>query len=148
MMETGKYADVQQAMEELRVKLGMLAGTNTFADYIAGQNEPMHTAAQNMATLMGGQMSQVFGTGGSATSIDVNRYRGMMGAIFSNISSLKGPDSQPAMTNLMGTMTSTLGDIKPGQPFRNMSTSFKGMMGGGITSGGGMMGSSAGGSMM
>ena len=141
MMETGNYATVQLAMEDLRVKLGMPAGTNMSGDYIVSRNESMHTAAQNMATLMGGQMSQLFNTDGSTTSVDVNRYRGMMGAIFSNISSIKRPNSQTAMSDLMGAMTSVVEGIQPGQPFRNMSTSFRGMPGGG------MMGSNSG-SMM
>jgi len=138
MMETGKYATIQQAMEDLRVRLGMPAGTNMAADYISGGNQRMHSAAQNMATLMGGQMPQVFGTHSSVTTVDVNRYRGMMGAIFSNISSIGGTDAQTAMNNLMSTMTSQMANIAPGQPFRNMSTSFRG----------GMMGGGTGGSMM
>lgn len=146
MMETGKYATMQQAMDALRLKLGMPAGTNMLADYMAGagQNGPMHTAAQNMAALMGSQMSLVFSNSSSATKVDVNRYRGMMGAIFSNISSVKGSNAQTSMSNLMSTMTSTLGNITPGQPFANMSSSFIGM---GMT-GGGMMGSTSGSSMM
>jgi hypothetical protein len=149
MMETDKYDSVQKAMEDLRAKLGMPAGTNMSTDYIAGQNATMHTAAQNMATLMGGQMSQVFGANGSATTVDGNRYRGMMAAIFSDISSIKGSNSQAAMANLMGTMTTNLGNIKPGQPFHNFSAAFRGgMMGGGAVSGGGMMGSTTVGSMM
>jgi len=142
MMETGNYTDMQQAMEELRASLGMPAGTNMLGDYIAGQNQTMHTAAQNMATLMGGQMSQLYGTTGT-TDIDVNRYRGMMGTIFSNISSIKGSDAQASMTDLMGSMTATLGDITPGMPFTNMSASFRGGMGGG-----GMQGSTMGGASM
>jgi len=148
MMETGNYATIQQAMEDLRAKLGMPAGTNMAADYISGGNQQMHTAAQNIATLMGGQMPQVFGTHSSATSVDVNRYRGMMGAIFSNISSIRGTNAQTSMTDLMSTITSQVGNIEPGQPFRNMSTSFRGGMMGGGASGGGMMGSGTGGSMM
>jgi hypothetical protein len=150
MMETGNYQTIQQAMEDLRVKLGMPAGTNMAGDYISGGNQQMHSAAQNMATLMGWQMPQVFGTHSSATSVDVNRYRGMMGAIFSNISSIRGTNVQTSMTmnELRSTMTSQMVNMAPGQPFRNMSTSFRGGMMGGGASGGGMMGSGTGGSMM
>lgn len=42
-------------MEDLRGKLGMPAGANIMADYMAGQNSAMHTAAQNMASLMVGK---------------------------------------------------------------------------------------------
>lgn len=148
MMETGKYASMAQAMDDLRAKLGLPAGTNMMADYLSGQgaSTSMHTAAQNMASLMGGEMLQVMtsaGTTAGTTTVDVNRYRGMMGAIFSNMSSIKGPNAQAGMTTLMNTMTSTLGNIAPNQPFRNMSSSFRGMMGGTSTTGTGMMGGTA-----
>ena len=144
MMETGKYATVQLAMEDLRVKLGMPVGTNMLADYMASNNTTMHTAAQNMASLMGGQMSQVMTTSGATTTIDVNRYRAMMGMISSNMSSITGSNSQAAMTTLMSTMTTTLGNMpmmSVGQPYQNMSTAFRGgMMGGAPGAGtGGMM---------
>ena len=130
MMETG--ATMPQAMEELRQNLRLPADTNLMGDYVAGpsQNAPMHTAAQNMATLMGGQMSQVF-TGGT-TSVDVNRYRGMMGAMFSNISSARGSNYSPtAMTEAMESMTANVGAITAGMPFQNMSSYFRGGMRGG-----------------
>jgi len=142
MMETGKYATMQQAMSDLRAKLGM-PGADMLADYMAANNTAMHTAAQNMASLMGNQMAQVLSTSGTTTTVDVNRYRGMMGTIFSNMSSIKGSSSntQSTMSNLMGTMTANLPNITAGQPFRNMSAAFRGgMMGGSINStSGGMM---------
>ncbi|MFA7406129.1 MAG: hypothetical protein WC007_19205 [Pelobacteraceae bacterium] len=135
MMETGRYATMQEAMSDLRTQLGMPEGTDMLTDYMAANNSTMHTAARNMAGLMGSQMPQVMGTNGSATTVDVNRYRGMMGMIFSNMSSIRGtnPNSQPAMSNLMGAMTTNLPNITPGQPFRNMSTAFRGGMMGGTT---------------
>lgn len=130
LMETGNYATIQDAMSALRTKLGLPTGMDMMDDYIAANYTTMHTAAQNMATLMGSQMALVFSTDGSATTVDVNRYRGMMGAIYSNISSLRGsdPQSHAAMTNLSGTMTTNLHNITPGQPFRNMSSAFRGGM--------------------
>ncbi len=159
LMATDKYT-MQQAMDELRAQLGLPVGVNMMADYMTYPNDAnyrdMHIAAQNMASLMGSQMTQVLSTSGSTTTVDVNRYRGMMGTIFSNMSSIRGSNSnsQSAMSNLMGTMMADLQNMTPGQPFRNMSTSFRGgMMGGGAgaLSGGGMMGSAigtSGGSMM
>lgn len=167
MMATGQYT-MPQAMDQLRAQLGLPAGVDLMADYMTDPNNAnylaMHSAAQNMAALMGSQMGQVFTDGGTAAGVDVNRYRGMMGMIFSNISSVRGshPDAQ-AMTQLRESMMTNLQDIQPGQPFRNMSSSFRGgMMGargtrggyqgagtdaGSLDSGrGGMMG--AGGSMM
>jgi len=142
MMETGKYATMQQAMNDLGAKIGMPAGTDMLTDYMAANNATMHTAAQNMASLMGSQMPQVMGTSGSTTAVDVNRYRAMMGMIFSNMSSIKGSttDAQSAMSDLMGTMTTSLSNMpmmSVGQPFLNMSTTFRGGMMGGAT--GGMM---------
>lgn len=133
MMETGKYATMQLAMNDLGAKLGMPAGTDMLTDYMAANNTTMHTAAQNMASLMGSQMPQVLGTTGSTTTVDVNRYRGMMGTIFSNMSSIKGssPNAQPAMSNLMGTMTTSLSNMpmtNTRQPFLNMSAAFRGGM--------------------
>jgi len=159
LMATGKYT-MQQAMDLMSTKIGLPAGTDMLANYMANpnsaNNQAMHTAAQNMASLMGSQMGQVFTGSGSTTTVDVNRYRGMMGTIFSNMSSIRGSgiNSQSAMTTLMGNMTANLPSITAGQPYRNMSASFRGgMMGGGAgtTSGGGMMGSTtgtSGGSMM
>lgn len=145
MMETGNYATMQDAMSALRTKLGLPAGIGMMDDYIAANNTTMHTAAQNMAGLMGSQMALVLSTNGSTTTVDVNRYRGMMGTIFSNIPSImgSGPNTQTAITNLSGNMMTNLLNIIPGQPFRNMSTAFRGGMMGGTTPstiGGGMMG--------
>jgi hypothetical protein len=154
LMATGKY-DMTQAMELMSSKLGLPAGTNMLANYMTNPgttiNQTMHAAAQNMAGLMGSQMGQVLSSSGSDTTVDVNRYRGMMGTIFSNMSSLRGSSTttQSNMTTLMGTMTTYLPGIPAGQPYRNMSTSFRGGMMG--TSSGSMMGAgtgSAGGSMM
>jgi len=145
MMETGKYASMQQAMNALVAKLGMTAGTNMLEDYMLANNATIHTAAQNIASLMGGEMAQVMGTSGATITVNVNRYRSMMGTIFSNMSSIKGSNSMAAMTTLMGTMTTTLGSMpmtSAGQPYQNMSSAFKGgMMGGtaGTSMGSGMM---------
>lgn len=138
MMETGNYDTMYEAMEALRAKLGLPAHTNMRSDYILERNQQMHTAAQDMATLMGGQMQHVYGTGASSTGVDVNRYRGMMGTIFSNISSVRG--GSMTMSGLRDQMSTRIGSIAPGQPFRNMSSMYRrGGMGSGMD-GGGMMG--------
>ncbi len=126
MMESGKYLTVEAAIEALRTELGMPSTTNMMGNYIANSNSSMHTAARNMATLMGEEMAQVM----PGNKLDVNRYRGMMGTIFSNFSSVKGsgPGAETAMSNLRGSMMIDLTNIMPGQPFRNMSTAFRGGM--------------------
>jgi hypothetical protein len=142
LMETGIYTSEQQASALLITKMGLPAGTDAMADYLAANNTAMHTAARNIATLMGNQMGQLFTTNGSATSVDVNRYRSMMGIIFSNISSIMGPNAQTGMSNLNSTITTVLTTMPPmgaGQPFQNMSTAFRGMTGGTNATTGGMI---------
>ncbi|WP_224982292.1 hypothetical protein [Geomonas agri] len=133
MMETGNYT-MTQAMDQLRLKLHLAQDADMMGDYMAGQNTALHQTAQNMATLMGGQMGLVYQPG-SDTVVDVNRYRGMMGAMFSNMSSVRAANTDAQMTQLMNQMSSDLNTIMIGQPFHNMSSYFGGMMGSG-----GMMG--------
>lgn len=132
MLETGKYSSVQHAADVLRTRMGLSAGTDMMADYLAANHTSLHTAAQNMATLMGSQMGQILGTSGSTMTVDVNRYRGMMGNIFSNMSPGMGGTSQTGMSNLTSTMTTLLSAMPPtvaGQPYRNMSSAYRGIMG-------------------
>lgn len=132
LMDTGSYTTMQQAMDALRPKLGLPAGTNMLADYMATNNTAMHTSARNMATLMGSQMPQIMGTSGPATTVDVGRYQGMMVAIFKNMSSIKGSGAgaQSNMSNLMGVMTANLQNAPSGMAFHNISSAIRGMMGG------------------
>jgi hypothetical protein len=148
IMETGIFNSIQQAADALRTKIGLPVGTDMQSDYIAANNTAMHSAAQNISALMGNQMEAVLGTNGSTTTVDVNRYRGMMGTIFSNLSSVRGSSVQTGMTdpsspmsNLNNTLTTVLPTVPPmsvGQPYKNMSTAFRGMMGGVNTIIGGM----------
>jgi hypothetical protein len=98
MMETGNYTTMQQAADALRTKMGLPAGTDMMADYIAANNAAMHIAAQNMSTLMGNQMGQIMGLNGSTITVDVNRYRSMMGTIFSNMTTVMGSNTQTGMS--------------------------------------------------
>lgn len=82
MMKTGKYANIEQAAEALRIKMGLPVGTSIQADYVATQNRTVHAVAQNMVALMASQMEQVLAKDGT---VDVNLYRGMMSAINSTI---------------------------------------------------------------
>ncbi len=85
MMETGKYATAQDAAAALRTELGLPLSTNMMADYIAGSNSAMHTAARNMASLMASQSASVM----PGNRVDVNRYRGMMASVFCNLSTVR-----------------------------------------------------------
>jgi hypothetical protein len=82
---------------------------------------------------MGNQMGLVLGSNGSTITVDVNRYRVMMGTIFTNMSIIIGSNNQNDMSNLHNTITTMLSNMPPmsgGQPYRNMSTAYWGMMGG------------------
>lgn len=128
-METGIYSTMQQAMDALRTKMGLPSGTDLMSDYIAAGNTAMHTGAQRSATLMGNQADLVFVTSGSATIVDVNRYRGMMGMLFTNMTSVMGANTLAEMSNLSTTMTTMMSGIPPmisGQPYQNMSSAYRG----------------------
>ncbi len=131
MMETGKYDNIQSAMVDLRNKLGMPTETNLLQDYMAAKHIGMHTAAQNIANVMGTQMAQVMGSGGITPPVHVDRYRGMMGTIFSNMSSIRGADAKTNMPELARMMADKLGSMPMpigGMLYRNMSSAFRGGM--------------------
>jgi len=131
IMETGIYATMQQAKDALRTRMGLAVGTDVSSDYIASGNTSMHIGSQKIATLMGNQMGQVFVTSGSTTIVDVNRYRGIMGMIFNNMSTPMGTGTRTTMTTLnsnISTVMANMPPMNPGQPYRNMSTSFRGTM--------------------
>lgn len=133
LMEIGAYVSLQQASDALSSKLGLPAGIDMMGDYIQSNNTSIHTAAQNMSTLMGNQMGQIMGMNGSTITVDVNRYRGMMGLMFNNMSSSWCQSSQFSMGAFSNTMTTMLANtpITPaGQPYWNMSTAYSNMMGG------------------
>lgn len=130
MLETGLYASLQHAADVLRTKLGLPAGTNMAADFIVGNNSAMHVTAQNMATLMGNQAELVLGSSYATAQspVDINRYRGMMGAVFNNLSSIRKPYDPTRMTDLSNALSTTINKIPPppaGEPFHNMSSSYR-----------------------
>ena len=108
MMETGDYTSMQHASDALRTRMGLPAGTDMMADYIAANNTAMHYAAQNMATLMGNQMGYVMGMNGSTITVDVNRYRAMMETIFINMATVCAESNQTEMLHLRSTITTRL----------------------------------------
>ena len=106
LMETG--SSIQHAADTLRTEMGLLAGTEMTADFIAANHTEMHYAAQNMATLMGNQMAHVMGMNGSTITVDVNRYRAMMETIFSNMATVSAENNQTEMSRLHNTITTRL----------------------------------------
>lgn len=133
MLETGEYSSLQHASDTLSNKLGLSAGTDIMGDYIRANNTSIHAVARNMATVMGDQMDLVLGTNGSATTVDVNRYRGMMGNIYNDMSSSWCQYPQSGMSNFSTSMTAMLSGMSTtptGQPYWDMSTAYSNMTGG------------------
>lgn len=132
MIESGKYATVQGAATALRTELGMPLADMT-GNYIANRDEALHAAAMNMASLMGGQMSQIMTMqGNSLTSLDANRYRIMIGTIFSNMSAVRTrtttTQQNTVMTQLQNRISNTVMAapmVMNGNPFMNFSTLFR-----------------------
>lgn len=136
MMETGKYADVNSAITELRTSLGMPSTTNIMGNYIANQNSQLHTIARNMASLMGSQAAQVVSAQGIGVA-NVNGYRSMMGTVFGNISTVRtnATAQTAAMTNLRNRMMTTVAaapQVSQGVPFSNFSSFYRSRIGGGM----------------
>jgi hypothetical protein len=136
------------AMTQLRNQMNLPSGTNVMADYIgmasssdagtASSGALMHTAATDMATLMSGQAAQVIGTSGTTTTVDVNRFRTMMGEINLQLPQMVQAMKAGATQNqtMMGQMTTSIGalvsSVAPtvsGMPFRNMTSLFPSMSG-------------------
>lgn len=133
MMETGEYTSLQHAADRLSTKLGLPAGTDVMGDYIRADNTSIHAVAQNMATVMGNQMDMVLGMSGPVITVDVNRYRGMMGTMYNDLSSswCQYPKSSiSSFSNSLTTMLSGTPTTPMGQPYWDMSTAYWNMTGG------------------
>lgn len=85
MIESGKYKTAQEASEALRTQMGLPVSSRMTEDYIKNRDNDMHSAAQNMAAVMGAETERVMSGG----KVDIARYRGMIGSIFQNMSSVK-----------------------------------------------------------
>lgn len=128
MLETGTYSTLQEATEILRQKMGMPVGTDLLSDYMIPGDRALHVTAQNLASLMGRQMDNVMLSTDSAPAADVNRYRGMMAMLFSNMSSVKGGTNDTDLTRIHDTITMVVTNIPrthDGKAYQNMSTFYR-----------------------
>lgn len=128
MLETGVYTSVKQASESLSNKLGVPPGTDLLGDYVESKNTDLHSVARNMAALMGNRMGYN-GEDDSRTTVDVNRYRTLVGTIFNNLAAIRGCNTKGCLTELDDAMTTELTRIpstSTGQPYLNMSTAYRG----------------------
>jgi hypothetical protein len=94
MMETGKYASLYEAADVLKEQMGLPTNANLLTDYVATSNRTVHTAAQNLASVMGGQAGQVITAEGPVVGVDVASYRCMMAAINKNMSTVVDGNTQ------------------------------------------------------
>lgn len=122
------------AMVQLRNQMNLPAGIDMMADYVAGsqpgtmnanatQYQTMHANAQKMAGLMAGQAGLVM----PGNVMNLNRYRGMMGTINSNMPAIAvNAISSTFMTGMMTQMQAQLGAM-PMTGFTNYSGLFRNM---------------------
>jgi len=128
---------MNDAMTQLRNQMNLPGGIDMMADYVASsksgpnatQYQAMRTTAQQMAGLMAGQASLVM----NGSGVDLNRYRGMMATINSNMSGISsnvmnGLDMNSTfMTGMMSQMQTQLGTMSIGGGFVNYSGMFRNM---------------------
>jgi hypothetical protein len=148
---------LSDAMTELRNQMNLPAGMNVMADYVSlgatnstdpsrSQYSMMHSTARSMATFMGGEAAKVMGAAGNGTSVDVNRFRAMMGAMNVELPQMvtaiaamqAGSPHNTGYTEMLAMMADYVDSVPPtvtGMPFRNMSSLFPQMMNGNVTSG-------------
>jgi len=121
-----------EAMTQLRNQMNLPADINMMADYVAGslpgtsaaQYQAMHTAARKMADLMAGQAGLVM----SGNSVNMSRYRSMMGTINSNMSAITANTmSSTFMTGMINQMQTQLGTVPISGGFANYSGMFRNM---------------------
>ncbi len=125
LLETGKYATLQQAMDQVATRMGLSIGTNMLVDYKAANNAVMTTAAKNIASVMDAATTAGLVMDAASGIVDVNRYRSMTGAIFQNLPFLSAVTSQTTLSNAAISTAAIISSIPAGQPFINMSAAFR-----------------------
>lgn len=173
-MEARPGMTLAEAMAELRNQMNLPAGVNMMADYVrlgsAGSSasnsmfyDRMHGAARTLVSLMGGESARVMGMAGGAASVDVNRYRTMMGSLNLQLPEMMelpaaGRGREVVLMGMAGNVEAAVSAVAPmmnGAPFLNMSSMFPSMTGvpfwnmtGHLIPGSWMMGGRNGGGMM
>lgn len=126
-----------EALTQLRNQMNLPVGINMMADYVAGSQsgtyathyQNMHSAARQMVGLMSGQAGLVM----NGASVNVNRYRGMMATINTNMPAIAanviaGQSMNSAtMISMMSTMQTQLGLMPMTGGFTNYSAMFRNM---------------------
>ena len=125
------------AITQLRNQMNLPVGIDMMADYVAGSQsganathyQNMHSTARQMVGLMSGQAGLVM----SGTGVNVNRYRGMMATINTNLPAIcanvingQGMNSS-VMVSMMGTMQSQIGSMPMSGGSADYSSMFQNM---------------------
>lgn len=132
-MDANPGMTLTEAITQLLIQMGLPAGVDMMADYVAGsrqgmvnadQYQTMHTVAQQMAGLMAGQAGLVM-NGSGVSSVD--RYRSMMGMINIDMPVITANATDSAFMNgmmsQMGTQLTSGGFANYSGMFRNMTIS-------------------------
>lgn len=132
-MDANPGMTLTEAIIQLRNQMGLPAGFNLMADYVAGsgqgmmnaaQYQTMYTTAQQMAGLMAGQTGLVMNGG----AVDVNSYRSMMGMINRDMSVITANAADSTfMIGMMNQMQAQLGAMQISGGFANYSGMFRNM---------------------
>lgn len=85
-----------QAVEQVRLELGLPVGTNPLRNYIAGNHTALHAMAQEMVALMMEQRAQIMNPNGSG--VDSLKYRSMVQTMSQNMQQLyQNAAAEPAV---------------------------------------------------
>ncbi len=103
MMESGQYTTLHQAVEIWKARMMLPPNTDMFASYSASENRSLYSIAQQITAVMDRQMAQVLHINGLGITVDVTRYRIVMGMIADNAGQLAGINAQADM-NLLNDM--------------------------------------------
>jgi len=131
MLETGIYTSIEHATESLGNKIGLPPGTDLLGDYVVSNNTDLHSVARKMAKLMGNPIGYI-DADESRTTVDVNRYRSLVGTIFSSMATIKGCNTENCLSDIDDSISTALTRIpssSPGHPYLNMSTAYREMKG-------------------
>lgn len=111
LLETGRYSNLQQAMDALAGHMGLPADINLLAESIATTTPALNAAAKSIAALMWMQADRIMAPGGATPAVEVERYRTMMKLIEDNmtiVSRLNTPENLINLNNNIEVVIETI----------------------------------------
>lgn len=102
LLESGRYSNIQQAMDELAAQLELPPSTNLLAEEPAVGSAPLDAAARSMILLMGLQNDNILSKdkGGETPRVDVERYRAMLRMLKNNMNIISRLNTDENLENL------------------------------------------------